>query len=46
MTEYEFTINLEPTVYIHVSSNSKTLLNDIENAVNKVIKETFPKLEE
>ena len=45
MTEYEFTIDLEPTVYIHVSSNSKTLLNDIETVVNEVIKETFPKLE-
>ena len=46
MTEYEFTIDLEPTVYIHVSSHSKTLLNDIETVVNKVIKETFPNLEE
>jgi len=42
MLEYGFTIDNEPLIYVNCTSNSKELLEQVEKAINNVLKENYP----
>ena len=42
MIEYGFTIDNEPLFYINCTSSSKELSEQLEKAINNVLKENYP----